>query len=640
MTIPGFAGKVLYVDLTRGRLKAEPLDDRLAETHIGGFGINQGLVSGMDPGMDPLSPESPIVIGTGPFAGTIIPGSSQVMILYKSPLNGAFPVNCGGGNFAAFLKSSGYDHVVITGRSEKAVYLKIEDDSPQLLDGEELWGMDVFGTTDVLRQRHEPCSVLPIGQSGENLVNISVTYIDKGASVGSGGLAAVMGSKRLKAIVAVKGTKGLAIADPRRLNRTVGRILSDVKGYRRRKDLLIGGSMAMTSGWVPEGAVARCSSVLVPYPPDAKEIQRGIYEIHKRSRKKIACISCPMSDKDRVDLPERDFTTYDTAIMSERAIMTTSTAYGYSDSFSFADRYAEALEYLDLLNRYGIDRTYTFRGLADYVITLYEEGVITREETGMELNRKLSTLAKMAKMTAFREGFGDLLADGPVATAARIGGNAREYLRNVVKGQFVTFDPRLGGLGPMQFAQLTFPGRCFPVAGGMGAPTYNPGWPIEGFIKEAKRCGLPEDAVQRVFTGDFCHPGRLAKHAEDFYGLFNMLGQCHRLYISRFHSMELLAELYSALTGIETGPAELKAASGRVWDEWKRMNARAGFDRKHDEPPEIWFTPLKGVDRDYPLMDYYFTRRLDRRDVQGLLDDYYDERGWDPQTGLPASPGI
>ncbi|MDY7019701.1 MAG: aldehyde ferredoxin oxidoreductase N-terminal domain-containing protein [Chloroflexota bacterium] len=637
MEIPGYVGNILFIDLTYGRVSKEPLDAALIRTYLGGAGINNKLAySLIPPEADPLSPENAIIIGTGPFSGTIIPGSSELMITYKSPLNGAFPYSCGGGKFAAFLKSSGYDHVVITGRSDKPVYLKIEDENIKLHDASDLWGRDSFETTDILMQRHEPCSVIPIGPSGENLVNISVSHIDKGGTVGSGGLAAVMGSKNLKAIVVVMGTKGVTVAHPRRLRKLVDDILSRVNSYHRRPEMMLGGAMAMTSGWVPEGGIARNSSTLIPYQQDAGEIQAQIYEIHKRSRKKIACMTCPMSDKDRIDLVEHGMMIYDTAIMAERAIMTTSPAFGHSDSTSPLDRYAEALSYFDLANRYGIDRIYSFRGLADFVISLYEDGIITKEDTGMELNRELSTIIKLVKITALREGFGDVLADGPVKAARRIGKNAEKHLQNVIKGQFVAFDPRLSALGSTEFAQLTHPGRCFGVAGALGAPTYSLGWPLSEYLKQAKRCGVSEEAMGRIFTEGSFNAARLAKHAEDFFCVFNILGQCHRLYISRFYSVDVLAELYSAVTGIEVTAADLKVASERAWNIWKLLNYRAGFDRKDDEPPEIWFQPLKGVDKDYVLMDYFHNTVLTREDVEGLLDDYYEERGWDKHTSAPT----
>jgi len=639
MGLPGYAGNILYINLTSGSIRKEPLDAEMVRTYIGGAGINNKLAYDLiPPDVEPLSPQNAIIIGTGPFNGTIIPGSSQVMTIYKSPLNGSFPHSNGGGNFSHFLKSSGYDHIVITGRSDKPVYLKIHDENVELCDASNLWGTDSFETTDELRRKHQPCSIIPLGQAGENLVNISVAQIDKGGSVGSGGLCAVMGSKNLKAIVAVQGTKGITVADPRRLQRLVNEILERVANYHLRDEMMQGGAMTMTAGWVPEGALAKNSSMLIPYPPSTKELQAEIYELHKQSRKKIACITCPMSDKDRLDVAEHGIATYDTAVFAEMAIMTASPAFGHRAEGSSLDRYADALRYSDMMNRYGIERIYCFQGLIDFVVTLYEEGIITKKDTGgMELNREFDTLLKLVKMTAFREGFGDILADGVLGAARRIGKGAEKYVQNVIKGQFAIFDPRLWGLGPMQFEQMVYPGRSLGVAAGMGAVTYSPGWPIKEIQRQAGRCGVPEEAIERIFTEDSFNVGRLARHGEDFFSLFNMLGQCHRLYISRFYSMKILAELYSAITGIELTPADIKLAGERTWNLWKLINYRAGFNRKDDEPPEIWFQPLKGVDKEYHLKDYFGTTSLTKEDVDRLLDDYYDERGWDKQTSLPTT---
>ncbi|MBC8275619.1 MAG: hypothetical protein H8E40_11720, partial [Chloroflexi bacterium] len=383
MGIPGYAGNILYIDLTSGSIRKEPLDPEMARTYMGGAGIINKLAYDLiPPDVAPLSPQNAIIIGTGPFNGTMIPGCSQVMIIYKSPLNGSFPHSNGGGCFSHLLKSSGYDCIVITGRSDKSVYLKIHDDDVELCNASDLWGMDVFDTTDELRRRHESCSVIPIGQAGENLVSISVTQIDKGGTVGSGGLCAVMGSKNLKAVVAVQGTKGIAVAEPKRLQRLVNEIVARVSDYHLRDEMMKGGAMAMTAGWVPQGMSAKNSSVLIPFPPNTKEVQAEMYELHKRTRKKIACITCPMSDKDRLDLAERDMVTYDTAVFAVGAIMTASPAFGHRAEGSPLDRYADALHFFDMVNRYGIERVYSFQGLVDFVVTLYEEGIITKEDTG------------------------------------------------------------------------------------------------------------------------------------------------------------------------------------------------------------------------------------------------------------------
>ncbi|MEE8353743.1 MAG: aldehyde ferredoxin oxidoreductase N-terminal domain-containing protein, partial [Dehalococcoidales bacterium] len=169
MGISGYAGRVLYVNLTDGSSRVEPLDERLAASLIGGFGINNRLAWDLMPGgVDPLSPENLIIIGAGPFAGTAIPGAAKVLVTTRFPMNGAFGTAAGGASFAPFLKSAGYDHVVISGRSSRPVVLRITEQQVFLDDAAGLWGGDTYETTDALHREHEPCSVIAIGQAGEN----------------------------------------------------------------------------------------------------------------------------------------------------------------------------------------------------------------------------------------------------------------------------------------------------------------------------------------------------------------------------------------------------------------------------------------------------------------------------------------
>lgn len=370
MSIPGYAGSILYVDLTTSKVIKEPLEPELAKTFIGGAGINNKLAYDLiAPDVEPLSPENAIIVGTGPFNGTMIPGSAEVMIIYKSPLNGAFPHSNGGGHFSHMLKSSGYDHIVITGRAEKPTYLKIADGDVELCDASNLWGKDIFETVDVLRSRHEPCSIIPIGQAGENLVSISVTSIDKGGTVGSGGLSAVMGSKNLKAMVAVQGAREIRVADRHRLQQLTDQLLTRIRAYPMRQEMLVGGSMTMTKDWVGVGLIHRINTELEALPENYHEIRDRIYELHKRSRKRIACSTCPIGDKDRIDLAEgvlASVKTYDSAVM-------TLIALGYNVEAALGG-YVNVLREIDLTNRYGIDRLYSFNGLFDFMVTLYEWG--------------------------------------------------------------------------------------------------------------------------------------------------------------------------------------------------------------------------------------------------------------------------
>jgi aldehyde:ferredoxin oxidoreductase len=146
---------------------------------------------------------------------------------------------------------------------------------------------------------------------------------------------------------------------------------------------------------------------------------------------------------------------------------------------------------------------------------------------------------------------------------------------------------------------------------------------------------MSEESIRRVFGPKTFNVGRLTKHAEDWFSLFNCLGLCHRLYINRFHDAAPLAGMYSAVTGIETTPAELMRAGERAWNLYKLLNVREGFGRKDDRAPDVWFQPMKAPDRELPLMDYHKTHVLTREEIDGLISDYYDERGWDRQSGIP-----
>ncbi|RPJ63292.1 MAG: hypothetical protein EHM12_02670 [Dehalococcoidia bacterium] len=629
MEFGGYAGNILHINLTDGSIRKQPLDSDMIKACIGGAGINTRLAHDLiPPNIDPLSSKNAIIFGTGPFNGTFIPGASQTMSIYKSPLNGSFPQSNGSGNFSHFLKSSGYDHLVITGRSPWPVYITIQDDTIRFNHASDMWGSDGFDTTDELRGRHSPCSIIPIGTAGERQVAISLTHIDKGGTIGSGGLPAVMGSKNLKAIVACIGSKTLEVADPGRLQRLVQEIQENISTYRLRPEMMIGGAMSIKSDWIPPGIIARNSSELLPYPPAINEIKKLIYELHTSRRKKIACATCPMSDKDRLDLPGGRII-YDTASLMDLAAMTSSSALGYIKKGTIEDKYKAALQYYDDINRMGLDRIYSFHGLADFVITLYEQGIINQSDTGgLELDRSYNTLLELARLTSMREEFGRVLSDGIIHAAKKIGKGAEGHVQNVIKGQFVSFDPRITGFLPMHLGMMVHPGRALGVSAVMGTPSYSPGWPIDDMKKQAGRCGVPVADIDRLFTGDSFNLGRLTKHAEDFFGLFNMLGQCNRQYISRFYSMDMLADLYSAVTGIQVKAPDLKQSSSQMWKMWRDLNMSAGFTRKDDQPPDIWFQPLKSAERQYDLYDYFLRSPLGREDVEGYLAEYYSERGW------------
>jgi len=599
MDIPGYAGSILYVDLTKGKTRNEPLDLQLMKAFIGGYGINNKLAYDLiPPDVDPLSPDNAIIIGAGPFAGTIVPGSGKVIVTTRFPLNGAVATAHGGGAFALMLKTSGYDHVVISGKADKPVYLNIVDNDVELCDAMDLWGQDTFETVDELRMRHEPCSVIAIGQAGENLVNISVACVDKCGTIGTGGLPAVMGSKNLKAVVASQGTKGVRVAHRLRLQRLVDDMLRRIMSWPGRQALLEDGMMP---------------SVVFG-------------ELHRKTFRPLACPSCPLADKEVNRLAEGPYAgmvTYMTHFLARE--------FGGG---STVDQFNWAMKYTDALNRYGVcmlDFSYLLSLMSD----LYAGGIITKEETGgIEIKDDFDTTMKLLQMTAYRQGFGDLIADGIVGATQRIGKGAENYASHI-KGRSVLYDPRVMGLGTMEFEPLTTPRGSH--VGAAGSPSYAPGRTPDDFARHCERMGAPDDAVRRAVGTTSFNPGRFSRWSEDWHALFGCLSLCNRSQVNRFYHVKTIAELYSAVTGLELTPTDLMKAAERAWNMAKVINVRAGFGRKDDRPPQSWFTPLKGEDgKESPLMDYFRTTVFTEADIDRFLDDYYDERGWDKGSGAPT----
>jgi aldehyde:ferredoxin oxidoreductase len=204
-----------------------------------------------------------------------------------------------------------------------------------------------------------------------------------------------------------------------------------------------------------------------------------------------------------------------------------------------------------------------------------------------------------------------------------------------IKGRSLLYDPRMMGLGTMEFEPMTTPRGSH--VGAAGSPSYSPGRSLDDFARHSQRMGAPDDAVNRIVGPTSFNPGRLSRWSEDWYALFGCLSLCNRAHVNRFYHVRTIAELYSAVTGLELSPNDLMKAAERAWNTAKVINVRAGFGRRDDRPPWIWFIPLKGEGgKESPLMDYYKTTVLTEADIDRFLDDYYDERGWDKESGAPT----
>lgn len=259
---------------------------------------------------------------------------------------------------------------------------------------------------------------------------------------------------------------------------------------------------------------------------------------------------------------------------------------------------------------------------------------MTREDLGgLKPERNAETILTIADLIARREHIGNLLAEGWRTIVQRLGSVAEKHAMHV-KGLDVLYDPRRTYLGSMEFEQLVCPRG--PTSNSGGSPTYVPGKSLEDFERHCGRVGTPREAIARILEGGEVNIGRLVRHFEDWYSVLSSLGICNRAQVNRFYNIRVCAELYSSATGIEKTPQELKLAGERAWNMQKVLNVREGHTREHDKPPGQWLQPLTERGRRYVARDYYRRRVLTEEDFDKALRDYYEERGWNSETGIPT----
>jgi aldehyde:ferredoxin oxidoreductase len=617
----GFAGQILKVDLSEGVWEREAIDFDMARLMIGGFGINTFLAyKEMRGGEDPFSEENPIILGCGPLVGTMTPGAVRIMATTKQPVNNAVASAAGSMSFGPRMKWAGYDHIIIKGIAKRPIYIFIQDGNVNLIDASDLWGMDIPRTTEEMWRRHGNVGVIAIGPAGESLIKFSLCLVDRTATLGRGGLGAVMGSKRLKAIV-ISGTKGLKIYDPKGFFQLVDRLFERVRSFSGHSTIVEYGLMA---GWDSQkeilfhGLKFEREAFLRDFGPD-------IYSSKFRKRR-AACPSCFIPCKDVIEFQvegrkERSFPTSFINVPLIGALFTPD-----PDEAAFLH---------ERLNQLGLDFM-TFSTLASWVIDHHERGGIPPSMLRYKkIKRDLEGALFIIELILKREGIGEVLSEGWPGVIDRFGVEAVEDYP-IIRGQDALFDPRASGLGTMEFEQIVCPRG--PTSATAGSPTYLPGVPVDKFQNHCDRMGIPRDAIDRIF-----HPiegfnvGRLTRYAEDWYSLLSSLGLCMRAHNNRFYSAQLCAELYKKVTGISIDREGLMKGAERIWNLFRIINFREGFGRKDDTVPEVWFKPVRCYGEIRKITDYYRERELSREDLKHYLDSYYEERGWDLETGLPTS---
>ncbi|MDY6878993.1 MAG: aldehyde ferredoxin oxidoreductase C-terminal domain-containing protein [Thermodesulfobacteriota bacterium] len=628
MTYFGYAGKEIIVDLTSNTVEKRSLDIDMAVNFLGGMGLQQRVLYDMlEPNTDPFSPKNPIIVGSGPLTGSAAPGTPRVMGTAKYPETRAIGSGGGAMRFGFMLKLAGYDHVIITGKAKSPVYLKICDDDIEICDARPLWGKDMVETTRSLWGAHGDCGVIAIGQAGEHMVTLSVAMCDLGATIGRGGFAGLMGSKNLKALVA-RGTGVLNIADPSRFQNAVENMFVRAKKFPLHRSIVRYGIMENWPNYSKQLGYTRNRKSIADIAKIDNEI--GFEAYKKLGKKAFACPSCFIADKEIVEVRSGRFKglKWSTPSYLNAAILASKIDLKSS---------GEAVRFGDVTDRYGLDQL-SVSDVLDFVFTLHEEGIITEADVGgVPLRRgDVDVVLMWMKKIAYREGFGDVLADSWEGLKNYFGKEMISSRSSVIKGREGVWDPRISGVGTNEFAQLVYPRGPNAESGGTGL--YTPSQPVDNVKRHAERTGMSAEAIERSFDSPLkINMGRFTTSSEHWLAIFNSLGVCNRHVNNRFYHIDIISELYSAATGVERSPQEIMECAERVWNTLKIINVREGFARKDDQPPETWFKPICAPDGEEKYtMDYFRTRRIQKEDIDQWLDDYYDERGWDKEKGIPT----
>ena len=450
----GYAKKLLEINLTEVKIQKAPLDESLLRNYLGGGGLAAHLfLNRFTPDSDALSADNPLIIMTGPLVGTLLPGTSRFAVCARSPQTGFWGIGTCGGNFGPELKFAGYDGIFIKGKSEKPVYLLIEDDNVEIRDAADLWGEPVYKVTDILKERHggkRKPKVLVIGPGGENLVRFAAIANDKAHYIGRTGMGAVMGSKMLKAVV-VSGTGKVLPALPEEYKALRENLLEKIKENQFGQVLRSMGTAASMDPGMMMGDVPIRNWTKGEF--DGSVNIGGPTMTEKYLTKVHACYACPIACKRVVRVEGGPFQTEEGPGPEYETCCT----FG---SFMENDNLEGIIKANETCNQYGVD-TISCGATIAFAMQCFDSGILSTEDTdGIELNwGNIESALKMVEKIARREGIGNTLAEGSAKAAKIIGKGSEQYVVAVKGLELPAHDPRgFHGMG-LEYA-VGYRGAC------------------------------------------------------------------------------------------------------------------------------------------------------------------------------------
>jgi len=607
--------KIALIDLTKGSINIQPIPLDLRKKFLGGRGINMHFLSqSYTSQLDPFSPDNPLIFGAGLLTGTLGFGS-RMNITSKSPESGHLGDANVGGDFGAELVKSGMSHLVIKGKSESPIYLLIKNGGVEIRDAQKLTGLDTVETQKRIRQElgDDRGQVACIGLAGENRVRFAAIRTGLKNSAARTGLGAVMGSKNLKA-VAVRGSLDITISDPMRYQ----------KYYLKQMKTL------METKWVQ--ALGRYGTPLLFQYANAM----GFLSVRNNqwttvgdqgyaleaealepfSTGMLSCFGCPAHCRHRFSIEEGKHRGTKGEGPEYASIGSLGTKLGNLDLQNIV--YAT-----ELCNRYGLDTISTGSYMA-WAMELYQRGIIDQEITEIPLNwGDGEVILELLHRIARRKGFGNILAEGPLAGKV-FGEASKDYLLNIKNFPIEMTDERL----PKSFA--------------LGMATSSRGACHMRSRPSLDVLGLPEDVLKKIYGGpvssqfsSYSGKGRMVWWHELLNAVCDSLGFCRFLTVfSSPHAPQYkeFSKLIALSTGLVFTPEELKTIGERIYTLERTMLVKDGMTRKDDTLPKRYF--------DEPISEGPAQGEVILRDAfDKMLDEYYRLHRWD-ERGVPKKENL
>ncbi len=595
----GYNGKILRVNLSNRTISAEDIDGRFCRKYLGGAGfVNYFLLKELAPGVDPLSPDNKLVFAAGPLTGLSLPGSGRHCVGGKSPLTGGIAKAEAGEFWGAELKRAGFDAVIVEGKADRPVYLWVHDGEASIRDARQFWGKTTKETQETIRTElgDKLIRVASIGLAGENLVRYACIMHGLYDAAGRGGLGAVMGSKNLKA-VSVRGHRAPAIVNPEGVKELRQWLLKNIGMMRGFQEFGTGAAMVgfEASGNLP---VRNFRDGLFP---NTKNIDGAAIKNTIRIGMD-GCFACPVRCKKIVQSNE----TYSVDPAYGGPEYETLAALGSNCGIDDPLAIAKGNE---LCGAYSLDTISTGAVIA-FAMECFEKGLLSTGDTGgIELKfGNAAAMLKAIELIARREGIGELLAEGTLRAAEKVGRGASELTIQSKGLEAGMHDPRVKpGLGLGYMVNPHGADHCCNIHDDMQQ------------IKELGPLGILEPVPK-----DDIGPRKVALFK--YVQLKRIINDSLAICMFLPYSYQQLAEVTAAVTGWDTGIPEQLRVAERILTMARLFNIREGFTAADDKLPQRFFQPKSdGV---------LANKALNPADMEKAKRYYYHLMGWD-SSGVP-----